>query len=102
LTYGYRSVSGEPITPEVSVSSSCDYTYETQTHFAIASNSKLFLSTILVWLSQKNITLDNGNVWELDTPLKDFVPDFKMVNENATRLATTNDFLGPSTCLSRF
>jgi hypothetical protein len=45
-------------------------------------------------LSEKNITLDNGNVWGLDTPLKDFVPGFKMYADNATELATTNDFLG--------
>jgi hypothetical protein len=45
-------------------------------------------------LSEKNIALDNGDIWGLDTPLKDFVPGFKMYTENATELATTNDFLG--------
>jgi CubicO group peptidase (beta-lactamase class C family) len=40
------------------------------------------------------MTLDNGEVWTLDTPLKDFVPDFKMIDENATAQATTRDFLG--------
>jgi hypothetical protein len=47
-------------------------------------------------LSEKNITLDNGEIWGLDTPLKDFVPGFKMYTDNATELATTNDFLGTS------
>ena len=47
-------------------------------------------------LSEKNVTLDNGDIWGLNTPLKDFVPGFKMYTENATELATTNDFLGTS------
>jgi hypothetical protein len=47
-------------------------------------------------LSEKNVTLDNGDIWGLDTPLKDFVPGFKMYADNATQLATTNDFLGTS------
>jgi hypothetical protein len=47
-------------------------------------------------LSEKNITLDNGDIWGLDTPLRDFLPGFKMYADNATELATTNDFLGTS------
>lgn len=65
-----------------------------QTHFAIASNSKLFLGTILAWLDEKCTKLDNGETWSLDMPLKDFVPGFKMYDKNATEHATTLDFLG--------
>ncbi|KAH6915683.1 beta-lactamase/transpeptidase-like protein [Coprinopsis sp. MPI-PUGE-AT-0042] len=83
LTFGNRTVDGDPVTP--------------QTHFAIASNSKLFLGTILAWLAEKETRLDNGEIWTLDTPLKDFVPNFKMWDANATELATTLDFLAHRT-----
>ncbi|KAH6908171.1 beta-lactamase/transpeptidase-like protein [Coprinopsis sp. MPI-PUGE-AT-0042] len=79
LTFGNRTVGGDPITPD--------------THFALASNSKLFLGTILAWLNEKGTKLDNGETWSLDMPLKDFVPNFKMYDETATELATTLDFL---------
>ncbi|KAH6880293.1 beta-lactamase/transpeptidase-like protein [Coprinopsis sp. MPI-PUGE-AT-0042] len=79
LTFGNRTIDGDPVTPK--------------THFAIASNSKLFLGTILAWLAEKETRLENGKIWTLDTPLKDFVPNFKMWNDNATELATTLDFL---------
>ncbi|KAH6879929.1 beta-lactamase/transpeptidase-like protein [Coprinopsis sp. MPI-PUGE-AT-0042] len=79
LTFGNRTVGGDPITSD--------------THFALASNSKLFLGTILAWLNEKGTKLDNGETWSLDMPLKDFVPNFKMYDETATELATTLDFL---------
>lgn len=85
LTFGNRTVNGDPVTPT--------------THFALASNSKLFLGTILAWLAEKKTRLDNGATYTLETPLKDFVPNFKMWDENATESASTLDFLAHRTGL---
>ena len=85
LTFGNRTISGDPVTRT--------------THFALASNSKLFLGTILAWLAEKGTKLDNGETWTLETPLKDFVPNFKMWDDNATESATTLDFLSHRTGL---
>lgn len=55
-------------------------------------------SVLLAMLSEDQITLANGDTWQLDTPLIDLIPNFKMVDENATRHATTLDFLCTSMC----
>ncbi|KAH6912902.1 beta-lactamase/transpeptidase-like protein [Coprinopsis sp. MPI-PUGE-AT-0042] len=48
LTFGNRTVDGDPVSPNA--------------HFALASNSKLFLGTILAWLAEKDTKLDNGKL----------------------------------------
>ena len=52
-------------------------------------------------LSEQNIPLANGDVYKLDTPLIEFMPDFKMYDDNATQHATTLDLLSEyESCLS--
>jgi hypothetical protein len=93
LTFGNRSVAGDPVTPDVipiHASGRADH----KTYFALASNSKLLLGTLMVGLSQKNITIGDREVWTLDTPLKNFVLSLSMINGIATEHATTCDFRG--------
>lgn len=98
LTLGNKSVDGDAITPDVcgplipsDQTSSLTFT---KTHFALASNSKLFFATTLAWLAYKNTSLPDGSgIFTLDTPLKDFVPDFKMYDPNATEQITSRDFM---------
>ena len=44
-------------------------------------------------LAEDKISLPNGGVYQLDTPLIDFMPNFKMFDDNATQHATTLDLL---------
>ena len=44
-------------------------------------------------LSEQKIPLANGDVYKLDTPLIEFMPNVKMYDDNATQHATTLDLL---------
>ena len=71
--YGYRDVAKKlPVTP--------------QTMFAIGSSSKAFTATTVCQL------VDDG-VLDLDKPLKQYLPDFKLYDDYVTNKMTPRDLL---------
>lgn len=71
--YGYRDVAKKLlVTP--------------QTQFAIGSSSKAFTATTVCQL------VDDG-ILELDKPLKEYLPDFKLYNDYVTNHMTARDLL---------
>ncbi|OJJ23956.1 hypothetical protein BKI52_01145 [marine bacterium AO1-C] len=71
--YGYRDVAKKlPVTP--------------QTQFAIGSSSKAFTATTVCQL------VDDG-VLDLDKPLKEYLPDFKLYDDYVTNNMTARDLL---------
>ena len=71
--YGYRNVAKKlPVTP--------------QTQFAIGSSSKAFTATTVCQL------VDDG-VLDLDKPIKEYLPDFKLYNDFVTNHMTPRDLL---------
>lgn len=86
--YGIATADGNPVTPD--------------TLFAIASNSKLFLS-LSVGLLIKNETLakERGKKLDWTTQIRDVIPEWGLMNEEADRGTTILDMLSHRTGLPR-
>ncbi|KAF5323782.1 hypothetical protein D9619_012929 [Psilocybe cf. subviscida] len=86
--YGIATADGKPVTPD--------------TLFAIASNSKLFLS-LSVGLLIKNETLakERGKKLDWTTEIRDVIPEWGLMDEDADRGTTILDMLSHRTGLPR-
>jgi CubicO group peptidase (beta-lactamase class C family) len=86
--YGIATADGNPVTPD--------------TLFAIASNSKLFLS-LSVGLLIKNETLakERGKNLDWTTQIRDVIPEWGLMDEEADRGTTLLDMLSHRTGLPR-
>jgi hypothetical protein len=102
LSFGNATIWGDPVTDQVStltcgwVDRQTSVTLTAKTMWSVASNGKLLTAVTIAMLSEEGIPIANGDTYRLDTPLIDFMPDFKMVDDNATQHATTLDLLSES------